>query len=68
MLCSRRVFANSKNAQICEEMMKCRMGQKWLKSGIFMAKNTGKMFIALDINFCSSYNNITEIDASIWVC
>ena len=49
-------------------IQECRIGQKWLKSGIFMAKNTRKMFIALDINFCSSYNNITEIDASIRVC
>ena len=28
------VGGNSKKAQICEEMMKCRIGQKWLKSGI----------------------------------
>ena len=74
MLCSLRVCAkpslaaNSKSAQICEEMMKCRMGQKWLKSGIFMEKISSKMFIALDIIFSSSYNNIIEIDASIRVC
>ena len=48
--------------------MKYGIGQKWLKSGIFMAKISGKLYIALDINFCSSYNNITKMDASIWVC